>query len=217
MKLNDSKINNKFSFKSSQKLVDSKKRQTYMELILTFVTILFFGVFALKPTFSTIATLLGDITNLEEVNNKLKEKLDSLATAQQVLDKNREQLYFVQEALPDNPNLATFVAQVDRANENSEFVLETIMFGDYEVDPSGKTKAVDSNAEKKGPIGEWNNISFTIEGTGKYDAILDFAKKIANFRRVVVLDSISIDYSDVENENDLPKVTINGTILSKLK
>ncbi len=217
MNLNDSKINNKFSFKSSQKLVDSKKRQTYLELILTFVTILFFGVFALKPTFSTIATLLGDITNLEEVNDKLKEKLDSLATAQQVLDKNRDQLYFVQEALPDSPDLATFVAQIDRANEDSEFVLETIRFGDYEVDPSGKPKVVDANIQEKGPIGDWNNIEFTIDGTGKYDAILEFAKKIVNFRRVVVLDSISIDYSDVNNENDLPEVVINGTILSKRK
>ncbi len=213
----DQPLSSKFSFRSSQRLLDTKKKQTYLEIILTFVTIIFFGLFALRPTFSTIATLLGDINNLENVKTQLQEKIDAMFAAQQILDENGSKLGLLEEAIPISADLAMFTAQVDRAVEGTEFSLNSVGYGDYAIDGGENSVSAAETTADAAPQGNWTAVKFIINGSGRYESILEFTRRLVSFRRVIIIESISIDYSDIQIETDVPRVVISGAILHQPK
>lgn len=78
-----------------------------LELIFTLVTVLFFAVFALRPTLTTMAELTREIEDKTRVNEELTKKVTSLATAQAEYVQYEQRFEILEEAIHDEPTLET--------------------------------------------------------------------------------------------------------------
>ena len=78
-------------------------------LLLTIFTIIFFAVFAIRPTLVTIAELIKTIDDQEEVLEQMKKKSSSLASAQQEYLIASESIEDLHAALPSDKNIQDLI------------------------------------------------------------------------------------------------------------
>ena len=64
----------------------NKAVRTYSSLVFSILTITFFGVFALKPTLSTIVSLQKSIVEQQQLLDKVTKKADDLSLGRQNYD-----------------------------------------------------------------------------------------------------------------------------------
>ena len=192
----------------------STKDQAYLEIILSFVAVAFFGWFALQPTIKTITGLYQEIEAKKEIVSKLDQKIDSLIAADTVYNNARSQLEVLEEALPSEHQIAQYSAQVEQLAQESNITLKSFRFNSFPLDK--KTKVTNKNQsakdEKDKKTGSWKTLEFNLIATGEYDQHRKMIQSLFNLRRIVLIDKVSFrNVSDIE-ESGL-EVTISGIVL----
>src|SRR4030042_569746 len=87
--------------------------KVFLEILLSLVTISFFGIFALKPTFLTIGQLITEVRGKEETVAKMEQKINDLNMAQSFFSQQPEKISLVKSAIPEIPEPQTFVRQIE--------------------------------------------------------------------------------------------------------
>src|SRR5687767_10764921 len=105
MQINNNSFNVNFSRSNLNKFILSRDEKTknLSAIILTFLALSFFGLFAINPTISTIVQLKKEIADNQEVNQKLEEKITNLSTLQQKYNLLQNDIPFIFSAIPQNP------------------------------------------------------------------------------------------------------------------
>ncbi len=155
-----------------------QKNQEYFMAILTLGAIIFFALFAINPTISTIAKLRKEVQDSKFVDKALDEKinnLSSLITEYSVIQKD---LPFVLDAIPKNPQAPTLVGQIQTIAQNSNVVIE-----DLDISEVGLTNKDASTSAK---------FSFSLTGTSTYENIKVFVDDLITMQRIVSLESVTL-------------------------
>ena len=87
-------------------------KKGYTLLIMTLVSMIVFGVFAIRPSLVTVATLKKQVADLESVNESMKLKVQNLATAQIIYLENKPHLYLVDASMPDENVVPQFIQDI---------------------------------------------------------------------------------------------------------
>jgi len=82
-------------------------------VVISFMTVSFFSVFAIKPTLTTIGQLVKEIEDKGEINTKMDSKLADLARAQAEYGQIRNEVDLVWRAIPDRPEMARLTIAVN--------------------------------------------------------------------------------------------------------
>lgn len=146
--------------------------------ILTLGAIIFFALFAINPTISTIAKLRKEVQDSKFVDKALDEKinnLSSLITEYSVIQKD---LPFVLDAIPKNPQAPTLVGQIQTIAQTSNVIIE-----DLDISEVGLTNKDASTSA---------NFSFSLTGTSTYENIKTFVDDLITMQRIVSLESITL-------------------------
>ncbi len=129
---NISKLTPLFDFLKKQREIE--KNRKIFELSITFAIISIFLFFAIRPTFLTISTLLGDIKSKELLTVKMRTKIDQIITAQDNFSQVQEKYYLVQEALPETQNFVSAFNQIDSNSVKSDINFDKLTFSQSEKD-----------------------------------------------------------------------------------
>lgn len=182
----------------SQWFADPKK-QTYLELLLTFAATIFFTLFALRPTLTTISQLIKDRDTLKQVTAELDQKITALVAAQELYQEAEPKLRLLDQALPADQKLADFTAQMEVLALESNAVLKSLVFNEHPLDPA--EAASKSAALKRQPAAQtnpnqtpqsWSSIGFSLRATGEFQNLRELAVAMTHLRRLVQVDSLSI-------------------------
>lgn len=177
--------------------------RTSIELLLTFLTISFFAVFAIRPTVNTIAGLIAEIKTQKEIQTKLDEKLVNLKKAQVAYAQGSAGLTFLEQALPKGPQPDQLVRQLEGLAAQDGLVLaslnidKTPLFG----------KVVQEESKKTGSQFE---VSFLIKGD--YQRVLAFLLDVENLRRIINITSVSLGTTNKTGEQATILLTISAEI-----
>lgn len=87
--------------------------QAYIMLILSFFTMSFFGIFAIRPTLKTITQLQRKIKDSQFVSQALEEKIISLSQAKEAYQKVEKSLPLIAKALPPEPQFSFFLQDLE--------------------------------------------------------------------------------------------------------
>jgi len=87
-----------------RKASDNRRFVQTLELGLTLLLIAGFGFFAIKPTFSTISTLMGEIKAKEIAVKEMQKKINSLESAQVTYSEIQKDYIAIENCLPKSPN-----------------------------------------------------------------------------------------------------------------
>lgn len=182
----------------------------FMEVILSLVTISFFGVFALRPTFLTISTLLKEINTKKETITKMNTKIKNLQTAQQILSEESLRIPILELSVPTFPQPQIFVHQIEgiAAGANVSVlgirVDETSLKGDVPI----KSQTVKSDSKFPANIG---SMGFSVSTSGSFQNLSSFLKNLENLRSPIKVDLLGINLSKREEGNILTLV-VSGKV-----
>lgn len=162
--------------------LDDKKNQAYTMLGFTLIALSILGVFAIYPTLSTITELKKKLADLQFLNEQLQVKSQNLSTLQQKYQSLTGDLPFVLEAMPERPEAAKLVAQVNALSSESNLKITSI-----------KTFGVELTPDKKIPLNQASSFVFSLEAEGNYNDMLTFIQRLSHINRLITVEQISID------------------------
>lgn len=159
-------------------VLKKERNQQYGMLIITFLTMTFFGLFAINPTLTTIAELHRKLDDAKFTDRVLTQKIKALSDLQNKYSQLAPDLETIESGVPPTVNATKFIGQLHSIVSQTSVTLTHISFGSVKIssDPPVKEGA----------------FSFTMTVEGTYSQIDAFLQKLTNFDRIVVLDSISI-------------------------
>lgn len=189
--------------KIAQKYGQRPEVRTGVELLLTFLTISFFAVFAIRPTVNTIATLIANIKTQKEIEAKLNEKITNLKKAQIVFAQENARLALLDQAYPQGPQPDLLAGQIERLTAQDNLKLETFNVGKTPLD--GKI----AKEQGKGAESQFE-LSFLVKG--EYKNIISFLKDLENLRRLVNITTISTSVSKKQGEEGKILLTIGAQV-----
>lgn len=116
-------------------LVDYLKRQKdnqnfyhTIELNATIFLIIFFVFFAIKPTVTTISSLIGEINAKEIQQTQLKTKINQIIKAQDLYSQVQEKYSLIAQCLPDSPSYYQAANQIYGASSTSSASVNDLNF-----------------------------------------------------------------------------------------
>lgn len=180
---------------------------SFLEIILSLSAVVIFSIFAIKPTIQTIIGLNKEIKSKEETLANLKQKVSNLQKASLIIQQQKQNLVFIDQAVPTKPSVVMAAGQVQGfAQNNSSQILalsstETLLYG-----KNDKRKKTENQLPE-----EAGELPMTISVTGSYQNLNSFLKSIEKLRRPIKIDSMSFS----ANTTDLGKIivmTISGRL-----
>jgi len=164
---NISRLNPLFVYLRKQR--ENQRFMRYMEISGTFILIAFFAFFALKPTFFTISSLLGEIKSKTNLTQQLRKKIDDVIVAQDLFSRVQEKYYLVDASLPDSPGLYRTNSQINQAANNSGLKLSKLEYN----------------------LNENDYYSVNISSGASFSQALGLLSEILNNRRLIELQNLS--------------------------
>jgi len=179
--------------------VRSKHASAYTMIILSIFTVSFFGMFAIRPTIRTIVELKRQIQDNKEIDQALQNKINSLMMAQEEYQFITDFVPAINEALPDQPNIAGLLVHLDKLATEKEATItglqvQSISFKPPTSSTTDKTKAT---------VTQPTTIDIMIKLSGNYQQLLPFLEKLLTMRRTVVAKSLEITPEGVAGQANL--------------
>lgn len=165
-------------YKEMLPYIKKEKNQQYFKVILTLGAAIFFILFAINPAVSTIVKLRREINDSSFVEKRLSEKISNLSNLSTQYQSIQEDLPYILDAIPKDPEVPTLVAQVQSiANESSVGITKLDVAS---VNLIGSAASISSS------------FVFEINGQGDYENLRKFISDLINMQRIVSVSSISI-------------------------
>ncbi len=157
----------------------SKKAKTYLGIIFSLLTVIFFIVFAIKPTLITITQLIRQIKDQKMVVKELEKKITQLSQAQNEYLAIEPDLYLLDQALPQDPQAILLIKQLETLAYQNGVGISRLRFNEFNLTEKGTGKS------------EKQAISFNFSVFGNFNNLKSFLTSLANLRRIVLVESFS--------------------------
>lgn len=179
--------------------------QIFTEIILSLIAVIIFGVFAIKPTFVTVATLITDISEKERVIAILDEKIQNLSTAQNEFQTNSEALSLLDKSIAREPLPAHYIRQVEAAAALHSVKLVHVQTENMNLKGTPVASAATTQADTSTvPFPEDAipaALSFTI--SGDFQNLEAFAKTLEELRMPLAIVRTSIITDEITKTLDM--------------
>ncbi|RJR29356.1 hypothetical protein C4564_03400 [Candidatus Microgenomates bacterium] len=188
----------------------------FTELLLSLSVISIFGLFAIRPTLVTIASLSTEIESKQELVNTLDTKIDNLIVAEELYSNYRSNIDLLDTAIPKNASPIEYLRQIEGiARKNNVDVIGmsvegvTLLGANIEPaitqNPQQNTKVDNFPAQAKA-------IDFSFNANGKYENISGFLSDLEALRRPIFIDDIGVSVPSVDGAGDVLLLTIAGRV-----
>lgn len=105
------------------KFFESAQNKSYTILGLTFISLIVFGAFAIRPTIVTITKLRKKVAEGREIEAKMQEKIDTLYALQKLIYDNERKIELSESSFPSDSNIDTIIANVDLIAQKYDLTL----------------------------------------------------------------------------------------------
>lgn len=185
------------SLSSTLLLIKDKSKKNSIELVLTTLTIIIFGIFAIKPTFTTIAELNQNIETQTIILEELQEKTLKLSMVKSEIERESTKLPIINQAIPNEAKLSELMIQITSLASESEVAINNINFSNYNPKEYVKNTPTGSS-DSTTP--QWGEVTLMIDVTGDFSKLRNFWDKFENLRRLIITDSIQFKIDDSTEE-----------------
>jgi Tfp pilus assembly protein PilO len=149
-------------------------------VILSFLMVSFFSVFAIKPTLTTIGKLVREIEDKRRLNQILDQKIMALEQVQTLIPQLSTDVLALKRALPEEEALGRLVQEFEFLAQEDEVVLISMKFEPLEV-----TK------ERVAKKGEINFVRFDLMAGGEFEELKQFLNDLERLDRILVVEEVS--------------------------
>lgn len=181
--------------------------QSYLEVLLSLTSIIVFGVFAIRPTVSTIAKLLKEVNSKQQTIAVMDQKIAALASARAVYDSQQANIALLKLAVPEAPQPGELARQVEGVSNQSGTLVRGFTTEDVPlVAPQQPANA--NELAKFTPL----TIPFTLSVTSSYQALINLVTQTQNLLRPVNLTSVAFNQAGQLSGGNELVLTITGEV-----
>lgn len=173
--------------------------QASLELFLSISAVLFFAIFAIRPTLLTMSDLIKEIEDKRALDGRLDQKVAALASAQNELLSLQTRLPVLEQALPSDPELLEALSYLEKIASDQQLVIESLTLTTL---PEGDKKTPAPNQARQS-----YTLNFTIRGD--YVTIKNYLDEVLNVRRAFIIESVAFNTTDTRGKKNL---TANVTL-----
>lgn len=177
------------------KLRSSKKIKDYSLIIAFFIVFSVFLWFAIRPNLITAFSLQQELVELREKDEHYESVILSIVDFQSKLESNRDQLYLLDEAIPEKPNVYDVLTEV--RNVARESGLEILRMELREVELlDAETNKKDTSSQKnkaKRHVPERKEYLITVSSESDQDTINRFVDMLVRQRRLTLVRQVVFD------------------------
>jgi Tfp pilus assembly protein PilO len=173
--------------KTLRQFYDQPIAQVSLELFFSIIAVIFFALFAIRPTLITMADLVKEIQDKKDLNQKLSQKVAALSSVQGEYLGLQDRLKVLDEAIPSSPRFDEAVSIIEKiASENHLTII------------SLEAKEIPKEEVQNLPLENQSRLSkpLTVSVIGDYPSIRQFIDSIRSTRREISVDSILFNLSD---------------------
>jgi len=164
----------------------------------------FFLFFAIRPTANAIAELLGEIKAREKSDAQLQEKINQIVKAQNFYNEIYDRLFLVEEALPQNPQIASIAKEIEAQRLRESLDLSRLSYSSLVLTDETGSKS------KKKETGDLTPINFTLNMAGQYLDFKDFLKNVFEQRRIIHINNFDIQQANEKEEAIKLDISLDG-------
>ncbi|MDP3724500.1 MAG: hypothetical protein Q8R11_02575 [bacterium] len=172
-------------------MLNSKTGRSYTELGLTFLALLVFGWFAIRPTLLTIFTLRREYQALKEVTDSFQAKIDALSRAQTILTQAETlgQNALLAQAIPPDPDVGRTALTIERIATKNRVRLQSIRLDRAVYAFPKPDEDVTMTTQ---------DLTYTLTAVGPERQLLAFTKDLHTARRLFVISTMTISSSTLQ-------------------
>jgi len=167
--------------------------QVSTELFLTIGAVIFFALFAIRPTLITMSDLVNELTEKRKLDLKMSQKIATLATLQGQFTPLQNQAVVLTQAFPDSPDLLYVLKLIERNASEHKLAIQNLQVNDL----PNQTQVITTEQSTR--------ISFplSLTLTGSFESIKNFIDALQNSRRVITVENISFNTQESSNNRTL--------------
>lgn len=159
-----------------------------IELFLSIGAVLFFAIFAIKPTLLTMSDLIKEIDDKRTLDKKLNEKIAALSTAQTEYLKLENRLSILSSAIPINSEIVLTLKIIEKLASEQKITINSLNLNDV-------PKEIDVLTDFE--MMTRKNLTFNIVVSGDFPAIRAFVNSLMESQRSFLIEKITFVISDV--------------------
>jgi len=172
------------------------------ELLISISVIVFFAVFAIRPTLLTMSDLIKEIEDKRKLDQAFNQKIAALSSAQNEYLTLQDRVTVLDEAIPSRPNLVESIKILERIASDHNLPITAISVSNIPEEPVElfvfeKTKR--------------QNLIVSLTVSGDYLTIRQFVEDLKNTRRLFVIEAITFSTGD-----ELGKRTLKASLSMNL-
>lgn len=171
------------------------------ELFLSIAVILFFAVFAIRPTLLTMSDLIKEIEDKRTLDSQLGQKSAALAAAQSNFTGLEERSKVLDEALPRGVDMVYVLKVLEKIASDQNLTIANMTVLTIPADPPAETTIAQL---------ERTSMPVQIVVTGSYENIRGFAERLRESRRSFVIERITFSTKDARGEKALEATILIG-------
>lgn len=173
---------------------DKPVAKVSLELFFTIVAVIFFALFAIRPTLVTMSNLVKEIQDKENLDEKLKQKIAALSSVQSEFLSLQDRIQVLDNAIPSTPKFEEAISIIERIASDQQL---TIISLEAKEIPKEVTEPIDfEKAVRLKKV-----ITLTV--SGDYPSIRQFVDQIRNSQREISVDSIVFVVQDERGKKRL--------------
>jgi len=156
--------------------------------------VIFFAVFAIRPTLLTMSELIKEIEDKRKLNTQMAQKVAALTTAQAQYLGVEQRLPVLSEALPLGAKVTQTLKIIELVASEQDLVINNLTLLDLPPDPKPNSSLAE--LERKAMP-----VQLTV--VGSYNSIRGFVEGLRNSRRSFVVDRITFSTEDNRGQKSL--------------
>lgn len=196
-----------------QQFYDKPVTRVSLELLLSLLTVIFFALFALRPTLNTMSRLVQEIEEKRGVDQELSKKVAALSTAQSEFFTYRDRLSVLETAVFQELSLESALIYLEYLANVSGANLVGLQVRDFPValppaggQPEARSQGALESLEDK----EIGIYATQITFEGNLENIKRFFQAIESIRPLLAVQGFSITVREERNRE--PVITVNATL-----
>lgn len=174
-------------YKNVRQQMQRKEVLVSTNIILTFFSISFFAVFAIRPTALTISKLWREIKDKKTVQTQLEQKISDLSEAQSALASMEEDLILLDNAIPPTVEFSGFVRTIEYFASTHGLLISSSRFLNI--------KLYASEEEASASAAQIETHSFSLGLKGSFSDIRSFIADLEQLGRLISITNVSMQPS----------------------
>ncbi len=170
--------------------------QVSTQLLATIALVVFFAVFAIRPTILTMTQLSKDISEKQEIDKKLTQKSAALSTLSTEYNKMKSDIPILNTSIPSTPDFDGTLRRIEKVASENNIIFSSL-----------RSKKIPEDNLELSAQPSINSFPITFSAKGTFLDLKKFFDTILTMDRLVVLENVSFTTSDTEES-----VFLTGTM-----